>query len=158
MSSFTSDDLGVMEPYADLPSMALAVVGFIIFIALVAQAYTAYQQKAFVAEHYQDAANLAEKLSKDSALLSSTRTDVIGAAEIEKISGNPEELFQKYGSYYNFMFKVETNQAGRAYSAVIKDPDVSESKIGVSASVPVTVKLNEVQEVPGTLTVRMWRK
>ncbi len=158
MSSFTSDDRGVMEPYSDLPSMALAVVGFVIFIALVAQAYTAYQQKAFIAEHYQDAANLAEKLSKDSALLSCTRMDVIGAVELEKVSGNHEELFRKYGSYYNFMFKVETNQAGRAYTAIIKDPDVAESKIGVSASVPVTVKFNEVQEVPGTLTVRVWRK
>ncbi len=158
MSSFTSDDRGVMEPYADLPSMALAVVGFIIFIALVAQAYTAYQQKAFMAEHYQDAANLADKLSKDSALLSGSRTDVIGASEIEKISGSPQELFRKYGSYYNFMFKVEAHQAGREYSTVIKNPNVPESKIGVSASVPVTVKLNEVQEVPGALTVRVWKK
>jgi len=158
MSSFTSDENGVMEPYNDMPAMALAVVGFIIFIAIVTQAYTAYQQKVFIAEHYQDAANLAEKLSKDSAILSSRRTDVIGASEIEMISRNPKELFGKYGTYYNFMFKVEADPKGRAYSMIIKDPDIPESRIGVSASVPVTVRLNEVQEVPGILTVKVWRK
>ncbi len=156
MSSFTSDERGAIEPYADLPAMALAVVGFVIFVALVAQAYTVYQQKTLIAEHYQDAANLAEKLSKDSALLSSGRTDIIGAAELEKL--NTGELVQEYGAYYDFMFKVEVNSEGRTYSKVVKTPQVSESRIGVSAAIPVTVKLNDAQELPGTLTVKIWRK
>lgn len=156
MSSFISNEKGVLEPYADLPAMALAMVGFIIFIALLSQTYTVYQQKTFIAGHYQDAANIAEKLGKDSDLKNSMRPDTIDASKIEAL--NAGELMQKYGSYYNFMFKVEVNSAGRTYSKVIKAPGAVESKIGVSASIPVTVKFNEVQELPGTLTVKIWRK
>ncbi len=138
--------------------MALAVAGFIIFIALVTGAYTSYNQKSFIAEHYQDASNLAEKLSKDSALAGSLRPDIIDAARIEELSKNPKELMQKYGLHYDFVFTVEARSENRVYSRVIKNPEVEESKLGVSASIPVTVRFNEVQEVPGTLTVRIWRK
>ncbi len=157
MSSFINNEKGVMEPYNDLPAMTLALVGFIIFMALLAQSYTAYQQKAFMAEHYQDAENLAEKLSRDGALTGGI-PDVVDANKIEELNKNPDELMQKYGTYYNFMFKVEINSAVRTYSRVIRNPYASESKIGVSASIPVTIKLNDVQELPGTLTVKMWRK
>jgi len=158
MFSFINDDSGVVEPYVDLPSMALAVAGFVVFIALISQAHTAYQHKAFVAEHYQDAANIAEKLSKDSALTCSMRPDIIDTAKIEELKKDPKKLMQKYGGYYYFIFKVEAGSAGRTYSRVIKNPDIDESKIGVSASVPVTVRFNDVQEIPGTLTVKIWKK
>jgi hypothetical protein len=68
MSSFINDEKGVIEPYTELPAMALAVVGFIVFIAVLTQAYTTYQEKSFIAGHYQDAANLAQKLGRDSIL------------------------------------------------------------------------------------------
>lgn len=158
MSSFTSDERGVMEPYTELPAMALATVGFVIFIALVAQAYSTYQQKAFIADHYQDAANLAEKLGKDSMIASSVRPDLIDAGRIEALAHDPKELMEKYGAYYNFMFKIEVNSESRAYIIIVKDPKIAEPGTGVSASAPVTVRLNEVQELPGVLTVKIWRK
>ncbi|HWR26384.1 MAG TPA: hypothetical protein VN316_00750 [candidate division Zixibacteria bacterium] len=158
MSSFINDENGVIEPYADLTAMALAVAGFIIFFAIVAQAYTSYQQKAFIAEHYQDAAALAEKLSRDSALTVSSHPDMIDAGRVEEISGDPQEMMKKYGGYYDFLLKVEANSDVRDYSVIIKDPRDTESNTGISASIPVTVRINEVQEIPGTLTVKIWRK
>jgi hypothetical protein len=56
------------------------------------------------------------------------------------------------------MFKVESYSEGRAYSIVIKNPASVESKTGISASIPVTIGLNDVEEIPGTLTVRIWSK
>ena len=58
MSSFINDEKGLIEPYTELPVMALAVVGFIVFIAVLTQAYTIYQEKSFLAGHYQDAAQV----------------------------------------------------------------------------------------------------
>ena len=158
MSSFINDDTGVIEPYSDLMAMALAVVGFIIFFAIIAQSYTIYQEKTFIAEHFHDAVALAEKLSKDSEMTSSVRPDIIDSIKLEEISKDPDEIMKKYGAYYDFMFKVEASSESRIYSRIIKDPEVTESKIGISASIPVTVKINDVQEVPGTLTVKLWRK
>ena len=34
----------------------------------------------------------------------------------------------------------------------------SAEELGVSASVPVTIRLNEVDELPGSLTVKIWEK
>jgi len=158
MSSFISDDRAVVEPHADMPAMALAVVGFIVFIAVMSQAYGAFQNKAFIAENYQDAAKLAEKLSRDASLTGNLRPDVIDAVKLEKLGNDPQELMQKYGAQYNFVLKVEVDTASRTYTKIIKAPDISESKYGISSSIPVTVRLNEAQELPGTLTVKIWRK
>jgi hypothetical protein len=155
MSSFINDERGVIEPYTELPAMALAVIGFIVFIAVITQAYAAYQEKSFIAGHYQDAANLAGKLGKDESL-AGNRPGIIDSAKLETIKNDPAEIIKKYGSYYNFMFKVESNSNKRAYSIVIKS--TGESKIGVSASIPVIVKFNDVEEQPGTLTVKIWSK
>jgi hypothetical protein len=56
------------------------------------------------------------------------------------------------------MFKVESNSGERAYTIVIKKQGFAEPKAGVSASIPVTIGLNDVEEIPGTLTVRIWSK
>jgi hypothetical protein len=158
MSSFISDERGVVEPHIDMPAMALGVVGFVVFIALISQTFGAYQNKAFIAENYQDAMNLAEKLSRDSTLTGSVRPDVIDVARLEEVGNEPMELMRKYGAYYNFMFKVEVDTTGRTYTRIIKNPEISESKYGISSSIPVTVRLNDAQELPGTLTVKIWRK
>ena len=157
MSSFIRDEKGVIEPYSELPAMALAVVGFIVFIAVFTQAYAVYQEKSFIAGHYQDAANLAVKLASDGSLEGS-RPGIIDSVKLETLKNDPAEIFRKYGSYYNFMFKVESYSEKREYRIVIKNPEFNESKIGVSASIPVTVRLNDVEEQPGTLTVKIWSK
>ncbi len=156
MSLLTSDERAVIEPHVDMPAMALAVVGFMVFIAIMSQAYWTYQQKSFISENYQDAANLAEKLSRDSMLTGGVRPDVIDAQSLEELRNDPDELMNKYGAYYNFMLKVEVD-AGRKYSMTIT-PDISISEYGVSSSIPVTVRLNDAQELPGKLTVKIWRK
>ena len=157
MSSFINNEKGIIEPYSELPAMALAVVGFIIFMAVLTQAYTTYQEKSFIAGHLQDASNLAKKLGIDSSL-TGTRPGIIDSGKIESIKNDPEEIIKKYGSFYDFMVKVESNPGEREYSIVIKKPDSGEPKMGVSASIPVTIGLNEVEEIPGILTVRIWSK
>lgn len=148
----------MVEPHTDMPAMALAVVGFIVFTAVMSQAYGAYQNKAFITQNFQDASNLAEKLSRDSMLTGSVRPDVIDVARLEEIGKEPEEFMSKYEAHYNFIFKVEVDSESRKYIRIVKDPDVPESRYGVSSSIPVTIRLNDAQELPGTLTVKIWRK
>ncbi len=158
MSSFINDERGVVEPHIDMPAMALAVVGFVVFIAVISQAFGAYQNKSFIAGNYRDAMNLAEKLSRDSSMTGSERPDVIDVERLDVIGNEPKELMRKYGAHYNFMFKVEADSKSLRYIKIIKNPEISDSKYGISSSIPVTVRLNEVEELPGTLTVKIWRK
>ncbi len=158
MISFISDERAVVEPHVDMPAMALAVVGFVVFIAITSQAYGAYQNKAFISENYQDASNLVEKLSRESMLTGSARPDVIDVVRLEAVENDPTELMQKYGTHYNFVIKVEVDTKSRTYIRIIKNPDITVSKYGISSSIPVTVRFNDAQELPGTLTVKIWRK
>lgn len=155
MSSFINDEKGVIEPYTELPAMALAVVGFIVFFAILTQAYTTYEEKSFLAGHYQDAANLARKLSKDSSLTAS-RPGTIDPVKLENL--DTEEFFKKYGSSYDFIFRVDAISGKKVYSSLIMDPDLDNSRPGISASIPVTVRFNDVEEEAGTLTVKIMKR
>ena len=147
-----TNEKGIVEPNSDLVAMALAVVGFIIFVSLVAHTYQVYQEKTYIAEHYGDAASLAGLLMKNPALTAPDRPDLIDASRIEGLG--PEdirELTERYGTRYDFSFKIEVPPFYR--KVVGSSPDM-----GVSASVPVTIRLNEANEMPGTLTVKIWEK
>ncbi|HIH86432.1 MAG TPA: hypothetical protein HA304_00830 [Methanosarcinales archaeon] len=149
---FTSDEQAVVEPNSDLVAMALAVIGFVIFISVMAHTYQVYQDKTFIVQHYDDAASLAGLLSNDPLLTAPERPGLIDASRVEELGiGDINELKDRYGTRYGFSFKVEVPQI---YSKVVG----TSKDLGVSASIPVTIRLNEVEEMPGTLTVKIWEK
>lgn len=148
---FTNEN-GLLEPNSDLIAMALAVVGFIIFVFLITHTYQIYQEKTYIAQHYDDAASLAEMLIKNPAFTAPDRSDLIDAARIEALGPEDiQELKERYGTRYDFSFKIEGPPSYR--KVVGSSPDM-----GVSASVPVTIRLNEANEIPGTFTVKIWEK
>ena len=149
---FTKDERGVVEPNSDLVAMALAVIGFVIFISVMAHTYQIYQEKTLIAQHYGDAASLAGLLRNDPVLTAPGRPGLIYASGIESMGAKDiEELKGKYAARYNFSFKIEVPPT---YSKVVGTSE----DLGVSASIPVTIRLNEVEEMPGTLTVKIWER
>lgn len=149
---FTSDERAVVEPNSDLVAMALAVIGFVIFISVMAHTYQVYQEKTFIAQHYNDAASLAGLLRNDPLLTAPGRPDLIDAFRVESMGTKDfGELKERYGTRYDFSFKVE---APPTYSKVVG----TSKDLGVSASIPVTIRLNEAEEIPGTLTVKLWER
>ena len=69
---FTKDERAIVEPNSDMVAMVLAVIGFVIFIAVIAQTYQIYQEKTLIVQQYGDAVSLAELLGNDPLLISST--------------------------------------------------------------------------------------
>ena len=149
---FISDERGMVEPNSDLVSMALAVIGFVIFFSTVAHVYQVHQEKTYIVQHYDDAASLAGLLIRDSKLTATDRPDLIDAFKIESLTSDQiRELKHRYGNVYDFSFKIEVPPT---YSETIGTCE----DMGVSASVPVTIRLNEACEKPGTFTVKIWEK
>ena len=149
---FTRDERAVVEPSSDLVAMALAVIGFVIFISVMAHTYQIYQEKTIIAQHYDDAVSLAGLLGNDPLLTVPLRPALIDASRVESMGENDiEELRGKYATCYNFSFKIEVPPT---YSEVVG----TSNEFGISASIPVTIRLNEVEEMPGTLTVKIWGK
>ena len=149
---FTRDERGVVEPNSDLVAMALAVIGFVIFISVMAHTYQVYQEKTFIAQHYDDAVSLAGLLGNDPLLTVPGCPELIDASRIESLGAKDiNKLRNRYATHYNFSFKIEVPPT---YSKVVGTSE----ELGVSASIPVTIRLNEVEEMPGTLTVKIWEK
>ncbi|MCL7412783.1 MAG: hypothetical protein M8353_04085 [ANME-2 cluster archaeon] len=149
---FTSDERGIIEPNSDIIAMALTVVGFIIFISLIAHTYQVSDEKTYIAQHYEDAASLAGLLRNEPMLTAPDRPDLIDAVRVESLtSGDIDALNDRYGTRYGFSLKVEVPSMYRKVVGTAEE-------LGVSASVPVTIRLNEVDELPGTLTVKIWER
>ena len=149
---FTKDERGVVEPSSDLVVMALAVIGFVVFISVMAHAYEIYHEKTLIVQHYDDAVSLAELLGNDPLLTDPYCPGMIDASRIESMGEKDiEELKGKYATRYNFSFKIEVPPN---YSKVVGTSE----ELGISASIPVTIRLNDVEEMPGTLTVKIWEK
>lgn len=158
MSSFISSEDAAAEPYADIISMLLIVVGFVVFFAVVVQSYNAYEDRVFIVHHYKDAQDVAEMLRKD-ASLAADRGDLIDAAKVAGIASECPggtkctDFFSKFGGQYNLKVKIEAEN----FAAVIWKTG-TEPEYRISASVPVTVHLNGAEDSPGTLKVMLWRK
>ncbi|MCD4843445.1 MAG: hypothetical protein K8R25_03055 [Methanosarcinales archaeon] len=149
---FTKDERAIVEPNSDMVAMVLAVIGFVIFIAVIAQTYQLYQEKTLITQQYGDAVSLAELLGNDPLLTVLRCPELIDASRVESLdAGDINELRGKYAARYNFSFKIEVPPT---YSKVVGTSE----ELGISASVPVTIRLNEVEEMPGTLTVKIWEK
>ena len=149
---FTKDERAIVEPNSDMVAMVLAVIGFVIFIAVIAQTYQLYQEKTLITQQYGDAVSLAELLGNDPLLTVLRCPELIDASRVESLDTRDiNELRGKYAARYNFSFKIEVPPT---YSKVVGTSE----ELGISASVPVTIRLNEVEEMPGTLTVKIWEK
>ena len=149
---FTKDERAIVEPNSDMVAMVLAVIGFVIFIAVIAQTYQIYQEKTLIVQQYGDAVSLAELLGNDPLLTVSRCPELIDASRVESLgAGDINELKSKYAARYNFSFKIEVPPT---YSKVVGTSE----ELGISASIPVTIRLNDVEEMPGTLTVKIWEK
>jgi len=114
MSSFINDEKGVIEPYTELPAMALAVIGFIVFIAVItSQAYASISGEVFHSRSLPGCSKSCREAGQR-WIFAGSRPGIIDSEKLETIKNDPSEIIKKYGSYYNFMFKVESNSENRA--------------------------------------------
>jgi hypothetical protein len=162
MFSFTRDDRGILEPYGDMIAMVFVVIGFVFFFAIASQAYIAYRDKAFIAESYEDAVHLADNIKGNPYITwndeRGERSDLIDAEKLDRLDKNNKNYDEEYAGYFfkqypkvKFSMKVETEN-----EVWIIEQDGTSTK-GFSTSVPVTVRMNAREYVPGILTVKIWR-
>ncbi len=158
------DECGVIEPHADLLSVALAVIGFMVFAVLMSQTYFGYEDRSFALENYESASLLAESLA-DAPALEAENSGLLSATALDKLSG-PEgigeraKLFAVFSGNYQFLVEVRTGD-GRWHWRIVPDnanPEVlANGREKVAASVPVVIELNPAESVPGILTVVVYK-
>ncbi|AKB43023.1 hypothetical protein MSVAZ_0754 [Methanosarcina vacuolata Z-761] len=158
------DERGVLEPHTDLLSVALAVIGFMVFAALMSQTYLGYEDRSFALENYETASLIAENLA-DAPALEAESTGLLSAASLDTFSGpnganERERLFAAFSRNYRFLVEVRTGDGQWHWQIKPDDAEPDAFADGlekVAASVPVVIKLNPAESVPGTLTVVIYK-
>ncbi len=158
------DDRGVLEPHTDLLSVALAVIGFMVFAALMSQTYLGYEDRSFALENYETASLLAENLA-DALALEAESSGLISAASLDILSGpdgvsERTRLFAAYSGNYRFLVEVQTGD-GQWHWRITPDntdPEAFADDLEkVAASVPVIIELNPAESISGMLTVVIYK-
>lgn len=158
------DERGVLEPHTDLLSVALAVIGFMVFAALMSQTYLGYEDRSFALENYETASLIAENLA-DSPALEAESTGLLSAASLDTFSGpnganERERLFAAFSRNYRFLVEVRTGDGQWHWQIKPDDAEPDAFADGlekVAASVPVVIELNPAESASGTLTVVIYK-
>ena len=161
MYCFINDDRAILEPQNDIFATALLVLGFVIFACVVSKTYIAHQDSSFALENYEQASLIAQGIAH-SQMLQGSRQDLISAEKLDGLSGpqaDPQILSLFFDSFSpNVNFQVDISTESGEYTWQIRKPASPNSHVGqIAASVPVTVELNPMKQVPGTLTVKLFK-
>lgn len=158
------DERGMLEPHTDLLSVAFAVIGFMVFAALMSQTYLGYEDRSFALENYETASLLAKNLADDPALEAES-SGLLSAVSLDTFSGpngasERARLFAAFSGNYRFLVEVQTGD-GKWHWRIEPDnaePDAfADGLEKVAASVPVVIELNPAESAPGILTVVIYK-
>jgi hypothetical protein len=145
MSSFTSDERGVTEPYTDLPALGLVTIGLLLFGYLLFAAFSAYAEKTYYADVREDLRTMAVAIAGDPSIACDGSSFVLDAGKLANASARPDALL-RYGRPGETV-AAEVDAGNYAWHVGAGG--------GRSASyrLPVSVRLNDARCLSGTLTV-----
>ncbi|AKB58079.1 hypothetical protein MSBR2_1563 [Methanosarcina barkeri 227] len=158
------DERGVLEPHTDLLSVALAVIGFMVFAALMSQTYLGYEDLSFALENYETASLIAENLADD-PVLEAESSGLLSAASLDTLSGpnganERAKIFAAFSGNYQFLVEVRTDDGQWHWQIKPDNAKIdafADDLEKVAASVPVVIELNPAESVPGILTVVIYK-
>jgi len=161
--SLIKDKRGVSEEFTSLPALAVVMIGFALFFALIAGVYYSYSERVGSVDKYEAANFILEKLTgTDSSL--AERGIIMGGGVIDKMKfennmGYPDEneiIKESDIVGVKFGLKLEYIDPNSGYEKTLEWQNIPSGRDIVVASKQVAVYLNEAQTVPGVLSVIVW--
>ncbi len=157
--SLIKNNQAVSEEFTSLPALSIIMIGFAIFILLLANTYSAYNQRSENLEKYQNANQIATKITNpDCFFIKEGR--IIDLPALEKDITSPDSEFEKLRTDYkskgiNFVIKINYEKTTENFPT---DSDTILKNIGerVAVTKNLAVFLNDAETKPGTLTIITW--
>ena len=157
LSYFLVDDRAVSEEFTSLPGLSVVMIGFSIFLVLLAHTYTAYENRLVTLSRYQIADNIATTLVKPDCYFMRSS----GIVDISLLNNDTEKLIHIQELYkksdITFIIRI-TGEGANHFSMDFPSSTLVNVNDRVAASRKVGVYLNEACTYPGTLTVIVWRE
>ena len=149
---FISNDSAVSEEFTALPTLTVVMIGFTLFSVLIAQAYGAYIDRQESVDVFQEAIDILDALLlPNSPLL--FKSGVIDVSVFYDNDLRQLEALEYFQSDFEGAILLSFENSSLS---VPSDWQTTHSN-RISASKNVAVMLNEVETVPGILSVVVWR-
>ena len=152
---FIKDENAISEEFTSLPALSIVMIGFAIFIILIANTYTAYNTRIESLDKYQTADFIVTKLTNPDSFIIK-EGGVIDFELLKNSDSEINELRDKYrDSGIDFIIRVryEGTTEDIPFNA---DDLLSNAGDRVAVTKCVGVYLNYAQTKPGKLTVIAW--
>ncbi|MBN1281173.1 MAG: hypothetical protein JXA00_05945 [Candidatus Thermoplasmatota archaeon] len=150
---FLRNQEAVSEEFTSLPGLAVVMIGFALFIVLIAHTYTAYEARSASISSYHTADVIATKLMNPECAF----IDKGGCIDLVRLHSPfiQESLNETRKSYQrngvDFMLRLRWANSSLDVPAL---PETTGNRIAVSRD--VSIKLNDLETVAGKLTIITW--
>lgn len=149
------DENAISEEFTSLPALSIVMIGFAIFILLIANTYSAYTTRVDNLNKYQTADFIVTKLTNPDSFIIK-EGGIIDLPLLKNSEAEINQMREKYRSsgvdfiiivrYENFITKLPHNA----------DDLLLNSGDRVAVTKNIGIYLNEAQTKPGTLTIITW--
>ncbi|MCD6448339.1 MAG: hypothetical protein J7L58_04770 [Thermoplasmata archaeon] len=161
LSSFINDNKGISEEFTSLPALAVVMIGFALFFAMIAGVYYQHNERVKSLDKYEMANFILEKLTSANGLLAEKGIIVGGTIDKKKFEGvgnsqdNIEAIIEEsriVGKEFGFKLVYWEEDGVQTIEWTNIPGDVDK----VAASKQVAVRLNDAEIVLGVLTIIVW--
>jgi len=155
MQFLKKDENAISEEFTSLPALSIVMIGFAIFIIMIANTYTAYNTRIESLDKYQTADFIVTKLTNPDSFIIK-EGGVIDLELLRNSDSEINELRDKYrASGIDFVIRISYE------NTVEKVPSNAENLLSnagdrVAVTKCVGIYLNQAQTKPGKLTVITW--
>ncbi|MCX6661003.1 MAG: hypothetical protein NTY91_00455 [Euryarchaeota archaeon] len=150
---FLKNEEAVSEEFTVLPALSVVMIGFALFVILLAQTYLVYADRIDRLQSYQTADGLLQKLTNPDCFFIRES----GLIDVHLLQDNTyflQQFFEKYTrAGLHFLLQLHWNNQLWEYP----NPGESNPLSRTAVSKGIGVYLNEAQTIPGTLTIVLWK-
>lgn len=151
---FLDDEQAVSEEFSLLPALSIVMVGFAVFIILIAQTYTGYTEQVSQLQHYQTADTILQKVTNPDCYFIKPG----GLLDLDELQNNEEGLtkicshYEKFGIF--FFLRLASDEGVMDFPKSVSPPSFH----CISISRQIGIYHNEAQTTPGVLTIMLWEE
>jgi len=150
---FLKNEEAVSEEFTVLPALSVVMIGFALFVVLLAQTYITYADRIDRLQSYQTADGLLQKLTNpDCFFIREAGLVDLDLLQNDTISlQNFLEQYTKSGLFFHVQLHWN-DQIWDFPESMASNPDIR-----IAVSKEIGIYLNEAQTTPGTLTILLWK-
>ena len=150
--SFLKNNQAISEEFTVLPALSIVMVGFALFVLLIAQTYLTHANHIQRLQDYQTTDKLLQKLTNHDCYFI-REGGIINLQTLQNDTDSLQKIFDQYKkSGGTFLLRLRWNNQTKYFP----EPLLGNPLTCIAVSKELGLFLNEAQTIPGDLTLFLW--